>query len=83
MHYYNLQDFSSKKSWTQGCWNKSQYVDGLSNNEGGQENRYRMEWTNTYMGIDNVTMHVIEDDIALSLGIMLEYEKTGKLSPLL
>jgi len=35
------------------------------------------------MGIDNVTMHVIEDDIALSLGIMLEYEKTGKLSPLL
>lgn len=42
-----------------------------------------MEWTNTYMGIDNVTMHVIEDDIALALDIMLEYKKTGKLSPLL
>jgi IS5 family transposase len=46
-------------------------------------NRYRMEWTNTYMGIDNVTMHVIEHDIALTLDIMFEYKKTGKLSPLL
>ena len=63
----------ARKSWTQGCWNKSQYVVGLSNNEGGQENRYRMEWTNTYMRIDNVTMHVIEHDIALALDIMLEY----------
>jgi len=35
------------------------------------------------MGIDNVTMHVIEDDIALALDIMLEYKKTGKLSSLL
>ena len=49
----------------------------FSNNEGSQENRYRMEWTNIYMRIDNVTMHVIEHDI------MLEYKKTGKLSPLL
>ena len=55
------------------CWNQSQYVVGLSNNEGSQENRYRMEWTNIYMRIDNVTMHVIEHDIALALDIMLEY----------
>ena len=55
----------------------------FSNNEGSQENRYRMEWTNIYMRIDNVTMHVIEHDIALALDIMLEYKKTGKLSPLL
>ena len=48
-----------------------------------KENRYRMEWTNTYMGIDNITMHVIEHDIALTLDIMFEYKKTGKLSPLL
>jgi IS5 family transposase len=48
-----------------------------------KENRYRMEWTNTYMGIDNVTMHVIEHDIALTLDIMFEYKKKGKLSPLL
>lgn len=47
-----------------------------------KENRYRMEWTNTYMGIDNVTMHVIEHDITLTLDIMFEYKKNGKLSPL-
>jgi len=56
-----------KKFWTQVCWNQSQYVVGLSNNEGSQENRYRMEWTNIYTRIDNVTMHVIEHDIALAL----------------
>ena len=42
-----------------------------------------MEWTNTYMGIDNITMHVIEHDIALTLDIMFEYKKMEKLSPLL
>jgi len=30
-----------------------------------KENRYRMENTNTYMGIENVAMHVIEHDILL------------------
>ncbi len=48
-----------------------------------KENRYRMERTNTYMAIDNITMHVIEHDIALILDVMFEYNKTGKLSPLL
>lgn len=40
-----------------------------------------MEWTDIYMGIHDVTIHVIEHDIALTLGIMFEYKKTGKLSP--
>lgn len=48
-----------------------------------KENRYRMEWTNTYMGIDNVTMHVIEHDIVLALDVMFDYKKKGKLSPLI
>jgi hypothetical protein len=35
------------------------------------------------MGIDNVTMHVIEHDIVLALDVMFDYKKKGKLSPLL
>lgn len=48
-----------------------------------KENRYRMEWTNTYMGINNVAMHVIEHDITLALDIIFEFRKSGKISQLL
>ena len=48
-----------------------------------KENRYRMETTNTYMGLDNVSMHVIEHDIALTLDIIFMFKKYGKISPLL
>ena len=48
-----------------------------------KENRYRMEYTNTYMGIDNVTMHVIEHDIALTQDIIFGYKTTGKVSPVI
>ncbi len=48
-----------------------------------KENRYRMEYTNTYMGIDNVTMHVIEHDIVLTQDIIFEYKTTGKVSPVI
>lgn len=48
-----------------------------------KENRYRMEHTNTYMGTNNVTMHVIEHDIALTQDIIYEYKKTGKISPVI
>ena len=45
-----------------------------------KENRYRMEYMNTYMGIDNVTMHVIEHDIVLIQDIIFEFKTTGKLA---
>lgn len=48
-----------------------------------KENRYRMEHTNTYMGIDNVAMHVIEHDIVLTQDIIFEYKTTGKVSPVI
>jgi hypothetical protein len=48
-----------------------------------KENRYRMEWTNTYMGIYNITMQVVEHDIVLVLDVMFDYKKKGKLSPLI
>jgi hypothetical protein len=47
------------------------------------DNRYRMEMTNTYLGADNVLIHVIEHDIALTLDIIHEYLSTGKMSPVL
>jgi len=47
------------------------------------ENRYRMETTNTYMGLDNVLMHMIEHDIALTLDIIFMYKKDGTISPVL
>ena len=46
-------------------------------------NRYRMEHTTTYMGIDNVTMHVIEHGIVLSQDIIFEYKSTGEISPII
>ncbi|MEA1970806.1 MAG: transposase [Thermodesulfobacteriota bacterium] len=48
-----------------------------------KENRYRMEMSNFYKGIDNVTIHAIEHDIVLTLDIIYDYIKTGKISPVL
>ncbi|ODS32738.1 MAG: hypothetical protein SCARUB_02121 [Candidatus Scalindua rubra] len=48
-----------------------------------KENRYRMEYTNTYMGINNVTMHVIEHDILLTQDIIFEYNTIRKISPVI
>lgn len=48
-----------------------------------KENRYRMEKSNFYMGIDNVTIHAIEHDIVLTQDIIFDYLKTGKLSPVI
>ena len=48
-----------------------------------KENRYRMEHTNTYMGIDNVAMHVIEHDIVLTQDIIFGYKTTGKVNPVI
>lgn len=45
-----------------------------------KENRYRMESSNTYMGHDNVLIHVIEHDIVLTLDIMFQHARTGKRS---
>jgi hypothetical protein len=48
-----------------------------------KENRYRMEHTNTYMGVDNVLMHVSEHDISLTLDIIFMFRRYEKISPLL
>ena len=48
-----------------------------------KENRYRMETTNTYMGHENVLMHVIEHDISLTLDLIFMFKRYGKISPLL
>jgi hypothetical protein len=48
-----------------------------------KENRYRMEISNSYTGIDNVTIHIIEHDIVLTQDIIFDYIKTGKISPVL
>ena len=48
-----------------------------------KENRYRMEITNFYKGIDNVTIHAIEHDIVLTHDIIFDYMKSGKISPVL
>ena len=45
-----------------------------------KENRYRMETSNTYMGHDNVLIHVIEHDIVLTLDIIFQHSQTGKWS---
>lgn len=42
-----------------------------------------MEISNFYKGIDNVTIHAIEHDIALTQNIIFDYLKTGKLSPVI
>lgn len=48
-----------------------------------KENRYYMEANNTYMGHDNVLIHVIEHDIVATLDILYEHAKTGKWSDVL
>ena len=48
-----------------------------------KENRYYMEHNNTYMGHDNVLIHVIEHDIVATLDILFEHSKTGKWSDVL
>ena len=48
-----------------------------------KENRYRMEMSNCYKGIENVTIHCIEHDIVLTQDIICDYIQTGKLSPVL
>jgi hypothetical protein len=48
-----------------------------------KENRYHMEANNTYMGHDNVLIHVIEHDIVATLDILREHEKNGKWSDVL
>jgi len=48
-----------------------------------KENRYRMEISNSYKGINHVTIHAIEHDIALTPDIIFDYIKTGKNSPVL
>jgi len=48
-----------------------------------KENRYRLEYTNTYMGFSNVHIHVIEHDIALTQDIIYNFQRTGKISSVL
>ncbi len=48
-----------------------------------KENRYHMETNNTYMGHDNVLIHVIEHDMVATLDILYEHKKTGKWSDVL
>lgn len=48
-----------------------------------KENRYRMEASNRYKGIENVTIHAIEHDITLTQDIIFDFIKSNKLSPVL
>jgi len=48
-----------------------------------KENRYRMEITNFYKGVDNITIHAIEHDIVLIQDIIFDYMKSGKISTVL
>jgi hypothetical protein len=48
-----------------------------------KENRYRMEASNTYMGHDNVLIHVIEHDIVLTLDIIFQHSRIGKWSDII
>ena len=48
-----------------------------------KENRYRMEYINTYTGIQNVTIHGIEHDIALTQDIVFNFRKSGLKSPVI
>lgn len=45
-----------------------------------KENRYKMELSNTYMGHNNVLIHVIEHDIVLTQDIIFQNKKSGKWS---
>jgi hypothetical protein len=45
-----------------------------------KENRYRMETHNTYTGMDNVQVHVIEHDTVLTQDIIYDFLNSGKIS---
>jgi hypothetical protein len=47
-----------------------------------KENRYRMESSNSYKGIDNITIHVIEHDIVLTQDVIYDFLTTGNKSPI-
>ena len=42
-----------------------------------------MEISNTYMGHDNVLIHVIEHDIVLTLDIIFQHSRNGKWSDII
>ena len=46
-----------------------------------KENRYRMESSNVYKGLDNITIHVIEHDIVQTQDIIYDFLTTGNKSP--
>ncbi len=48
-----------------------------------KENRYRMEYINTYTGLENVAIHVIEHDITLTQDIIFDFKRSGLKSPVL
>jgi len=48
-----------------------------------KENRYHMEQNNSYMGHDNVLLHVIEHDLVATLDLLHEHTRTGKWSDVL
>ena len=48
-----------------------------------KENPYRMETSNTYVGLDNVLMHVVEHDIVLTQDIIYDYLNNGRVSPVI
>ncbi len=48
-----------------------------------KENRYHMEANNSYMGLENVLIHVIEHDMAATLDILREHARSGKWSDVL
>jgi hypothetical protein len=48
-----------------------------------KENKYFIGKNNYYKGIGNVTIHTTEHDIVLNQGIIFDYLKSGKFSPML
>jgi hypothetical protein len=48
-----------------------------------KENRYRMEAHNTYTGMNNVQIHVIEHDIVLTQDIIYDFLTSGKTSSII
>jgi len=47
-----------------------------------KDNRYRMESSNKYKEIDNITIHVIENNIVLTQDIIYDFLTTGNKSPI-
>jgi len=48
-----------------------------------KENRFCMEKTNFYMGIENFSIHVIEHYIIINQNILFDNLKSGKISSIL